>query len=412
MKKIIILLFLSHCFFIACSQDTTLIENLLLQNKNLFDTVMSNPQKYELQIIYTQIDRDKNNKPSFTQHQYRVDKSQYFYPASSIKFPVAVLALQKINELNIKGLTKNTRIRIDSGYKDQTRVLFDSSSFNMRPSIAHYIKKLFITSDNDAYNRLYEFIGQRYLNETLHKMGYKDVRIVHRLAVGDGAERAKYTNPMSFFQNGKLVYQQPLMFNDTTYSFQLTNEIKGKGFMRKDKLVNEPMNFTANNYMSLENQHEMLKAVMFPDDVPANMRFDLTHDDYKLLYRSMSMLPRESDYPNYKSDTTIHDNQVKFLMYATTPNIKNKHIRIFNKIGLAYGYLIDNAYIVDFEKKIEFLLSAVIYVNEDQIFNDDKYEYDSIGFPFLANLGKIFYEYELKRERRHKPILHRFKVID
>lgn len=412
MKKIGVLLLFLHTFFVACSQENNLIEQLLQQNKSKFETVASNPEKYELQIIYTQIDRNKNNEPSFTEHQYRVDKSQYFYPASSIKFPAAVLALQKINELNVRGFNKNSRMQIDSGFTDQTKVLYDSSSFNMRPSIAHYIKKLFIVSDNDAYNRLYEFLGQQYINEQMHKKGYLDTRIIHRLSVGDGGERAKYTNPMYFYQNEKLVYKQPLLFNDTTYTFQLKNEMKGRGFMRKNALVSEPMNFTANNYMSLENQHAMLKAVMFPDYVPENTRFNLTKDDYKLLYRSMSILPRESDYPNYKQDTTIHDNHVKFLIYGTSPQIKDKNIRIFNKIGLAYGYLIENAYIIDFSKKIEFMLSVVIYVNEDQIFNDDKYEYDTIGFPFLANFGKVIYEYELNRPREHKPQLGRYRIAD
>ena len=412
-KKIPILFFLlSHSFFIACSQDNNLIEQLLLQNKSKFEAVVNNPAKFELQIIYTQIDRDKHNVPYFTEYKYRVDKSQYFYPASSIKFPAAVLALHKINELNIKGLSKNSRMQIDSAYKEQTKVLYDSSSFNLRPSIAHYIKKLFITSDNDAFNRLYEFLGQQYLNETLHKKGYLDARIIHRLAVGDGGERAKYTNPMSFYQNNKLIYQQPLQFNDTTYSFPLKNETKGIGFMRKDKLVNEPMNFTTNNYMSLEALHALLKTVIFPDNVPESMCFNLTNEDYKLLYKSMSILPKESDYPDYKKDTTIYDNHVKFFIYGTSPKINDKNIRIFNKIGLAYGYLIENAYIVDFDKKIEFMLSAVIYVNEDQIFNDDKYEYDTIGFPFLANFGKVIYEYELNRLREHKPQLGRYRVGD
>jgi len=49
---------------------------------------------------------------------------------------------------------------------------------------------------------------------------------------------------------------------------------------------------------------------------------------------------------------------------------------------------------------VEFLLSAVIYVNEDEIFNDDKYEYDEIGLPFLANLGRVIYKYELERKSR------------
>ena len=46
-----------------------------------------------------------------------------------------------------------------------------------RPTIAHYIKKILLVSDNDAFNRLYEFLGQQYINTTLHQMGYTEVQI-------------------------------------------------------------------------------------------------------------------------------------------------------------------------------------------------------------------------------------------
>jgi len=87
-----------------------------------------------------------------------------------------------------------------------------------------------------------------------------------------------------------------------------------------------------------------------------------------------------------------------------------KNIRIFNKVGWAYGFLTDVAYIVDFEKNIEFMLSATIYCNEDGILNDDKYDFDSIGNPFLEKLGNLVYDYEIKRERKVTPDLSRFKV--
>ena len=87
-----------------------------------------------------------------------------------------------------------------------------------------------------------------------------------------------------------------------------------------------------------------------------------------------------------------------------------RSIRIFNKVGDAYGFLLDNAYIVDFEKKIEFMLSVVIYCNADGIFNDDKYDYDEVGYPFMANLGKAVYDFEVKRKRKVKPDLSKFVI--
>jgi hypothetical protein len=65
--------------------------------------------------------------------------------------------------------------------------------------------------------------------------------------------------------------------------------------------------------------------------------------------------------------------------------------------------------VVDFRNSIEFMLSATIHCNRDGIYNDDHYDYDTIGLPFLKNLGKVFYDYELKRERKNKPELSPLK---
>ncbi|MEI4563231.1 hypothetical protein, partial [Klebsiella pneumoniae] len=80
-----------------------------------------------------------------------------------------------------------------------------------------------------------------------------------------------------------------------------------------------------------------------------------------------------------------------------------KNVRVFNKVGWAYGFLTDASYIVDFENKTEFMLAATIYVNSDGILNDNKYEYETIGWPFMYQLGQILYQYELQRERKYKP---------
>ncbi|MFN8342771.1 MAG: hypothetical protein U0V64_13975 [Cyclobacteriaceae bacterium] len=82
---------------------------------------------------------------------------------------------------------------------------------------------------------------------------------------------------------------------------------------------------------------------------------------------------------------------------------------IFNKVGDAYGYLIDNAYVVDFDNQVEFLLSAVILCNEDGIYNDSQYEYEERGFPFMRELGQMVYRYERDRKRKYKPDLSAFR---
>jgi hypothetical protein len=78
---------------------------------------------------------------------------------------------------------------------------------------------------------------------------------------------------------------------------------------------------------------------------------------------------------------------------------------VFNKVGWAYGFLTDVSYVVDTVNNIEYFLSATLYVNSDGVVNDSKYDEASVGFPFLRELGRLVYNYELTRSRNSKPSL-------
>ncbi|MCX7874746.1 MAG: class A beta-lactamase-related serine hydrolase [Melioribacteraceae bacterium] len=402
--KNLLLFFLVISFNFSNAQNN-IIENLLVNNPQYFSTVLSNIDTFEVQIIYTQIDRDRNNFPNFKTYKYRVDPKKYFYPASTVKFPVAILALEKINNLKINGLTKHTSLKIDSVRSSQTPVEIDTSSFNGLPSVANYVKKIFLVSDNDAYNRLYEFLGQEYINEQLHKKGFKDAKIVHRF-IPLSSEENRYTNPIIFYEKDKILFKQPEAYNKKNYFFDLKGTVKGIGYLNsKDSLINKPFDFSNKNYISLEVLHNLLMSIIFPET--NKKKFNLTSEDYKFLYKYMSMLPHESKKPTY--DSTYYDSYVKYFLFGDSKENIPNNFRIFNKVGLAYGYLTDVAYIVDFENKVEFLLSATIHVNKNKIYNDGIYEYSEIGLPFLSKLGKVIYEYELNRKKKFLPDLSKFK---
>ena len=91
-------------------EDSKLLYNLMRQQPAHFKSIIDKRKNYEVQIIYTQINRDQNNKPSFKTFEYNVDTSRYFYPASTVKFPMALLALEKLNTLNNPAITKYTTI--------------------------------------------------------------------------------------------------------------------------------------------------------------------------------------------------------------------------------------------------------------------------------------------------------------
>ena len=160
--------------------------------------------------------------------------------------------------------------------------------------------------------------------------------------------------------------------------------------------------------MPLQEINDFLIGLMYPNLLPEDKKLQLLPEDYNLLLKAMGSYPRESDFPKYDA-SRYEDSFKKYLMLADYHDtIMADTMRIFNVVGQSYGWLSDCAYFVDYKNNIDFFLSAVIYVNANQILNDGRYEYKSIGFPFLSNLGRLIYDYERSRKREQTGSFDRF----
>ena len=382
--------------------DARLLEKLMQQKPEQFGKILANPKDYRLQILYTQIDRDKNNVPHFKEFTYNLNPKEYFYPASTVKMPLAFLALEKINNLKIKGLSKSTQMVYDSVSDRQEQIYNNPYSINGVQNIEQAVKEIFLVSDNDAANRLFEFVTPHTVHEQLAKKGYKDVYIRNRIELGRTAKENRSTQAINFFnEQGKIIYHQPAAFNNDSLPYY--NAFIGNGYLNnQDSLIKGPLNFSEKNRIYLSDLTHILKSVLFFDQTPPSQRFNLTTEDRKFLLHYMHTLPTQSNYPTYDS-VKFWPNYCKFLYTGSEIGPFPNNLKIFNKVGDAYGFLLDIAYIMDPEKKVEFMLSAVIYCNSDGIINDSKYDYDSVGYPFYKNLGQLIYNYELQRKKAFLP---------
>src|SRR5450432_2358602 len=81
------------------ARTDSFLVRLLKRYPQYFDSILTNRKERNVQIIYTEINRDQHNKPTFKDYYFNVDTSKYFYPASTVKLPTALLALQKLHEL-------------------------------------------------------------------------------------------------------------------------------------------------------------------------------------------------------------------------------------------------------------------------------------------------------------------------
>ena len=385
---------------IGCVPNFEKNQNVLTQLLNnskdsLIQKIYSNKAIHEIQIIYTQIIRDTKGNPSFKEFSYQENPKRYFYPASTVKLPVAILALEKLRRLRREGI----EITPDSPFEilddnHNTLSVLDSTHPDGKLTISHLIKKLFLVSDNQAYNYLFDFLGRDSINENLAKKRILDFKVFHKFS--DSTNNNKSPEYVFYSEDSKEIYRQP----SRAYKIDLKkNDFigvhKGKGFIDEGVLIKDPMDFSKKNYASLSALDQILKRLIFPNQFPKQEVFDLNSEDYEFIRFWMSRTPTEVNVPLYDRDH-YYDSYCKFLMYGDTRGEMSNRIRIYNKVGLAYGTLTDVAYIKD-DLGVEFLLAATILVNRNQIFNDGEYEYDDIGIPFLGALGRAVYEYEILR---------------
>ncbi|WP_394975799.1 serine hydrolase [uncultured Croceitalea sp.] len=362
----------------SCSQETleNPLEKALASDDIRITRVMDSITKHEVQITYTQIDR-RNDSILFTGYTFQVEENNYFYPASTVKFPAAVAALEKLNELD--SIHRKTKFYIEGD--------------SIETTFATAIQEIFAVSDNSANNRLIEFLGFDDLNERIEKRNVKPIRISHRLSTNNADDVT--TKPLVIYINDSTTGTSKPIINKIPEHLELNMIEKGVGFYADDSLYQEPFDFSLKNYFPIRSQQNLLKRIIFPANFSKEERYNLSNSQHKFLLDAMSTLPKEVGYDSNE----YYDSYGKFFMYGDSKKPIPEYMKIYNKVGYAYGTLTDCAYIKDEKNNIDFMVTATILVNKDGVFNDDNYEYDEVGIPFLAQLGRELYAIELKRKK-------------
>ncbi len=353
------------------------IEKVVNTDNDIIKPVIDSINKYEVQIMYTQVDTSESGEIILKDYTYNVDKNAYFYPASTIKLPIAILAAEYIE--------KQENISLDTPY-----VIEGDSK---KHTIANDIEQIFTVSDNNAFNRLYELLGRDYVNTRFRESDLTPTRLAHRLSQrGATSETLK---SLTFFPGYTADLQAIQKKEDSPIQSLKINKVhKGKGYIYEEALVKKPMDFSKKNYFPLEKQHEMMQRLIYPETFDNKDHFTISNTTRERILKMMQTLPKDAGYDNY-----YYDSYVKFFMYGDSKKPIPKHMKIYNKVGYAYGTLTETAFIEDTKNDIKFFLSATILVNKNEIFNDNVYEYDNIGIPFLSELGREFYKLEISRKK-------------
>lgn len=386
-KKTVFIFFLLAFLVLQCKPDPSVLEKVMSSQDPAIERVRNQLKKHEVQIILTELKNQEGGQPEFVTSSFQLDEQAYFYPASTAKLPIAALTLQRLNELKAEGIPISARtpfeIRTPQGAPIQ---LVDSTQREGKLTFAHLIKKIFLVSDNDAYNYLFDFLGRDYINQALLNKGLKNTQIFHKFLLG--ADNSTTWEYIFFDKKGDTLYHQKAIESKFEGENTLKGVFKGKGFVRDNEVIQTPMDFRFKNRISLLDLEGILKRLIYPEVFSAEQQFHLAEEDLEFLRFWMSRSTLESSSPNY-NDGIHWDSYGKFFIYGDQKGEMTDQIRIYNKVGYAYGTLTDVAYIEDKKNELSFFLTATVLVNENEIFNDDTYEFDAVGIPFLAHLGRL-----------------------
>ncbi len=414
MRKLWLFVLLNFLIFSCFSQNKTdLLESLIFDlHKDSFPEINTNPQNYPLQMIYVQIDRDSSGFPHFTKHSYGLEKPFYFYPASLIKLPTVLLSLEKLQDLKEYQIDKYTKLSIGKSHSCQTALTADNSCPENHPCIANFIRKILLVSDNTSYNRLYEFLGRDEIQDRLMAKGYTEVYILGRFSRCSD-EEDRFTNPFWFFdKTGATLYYQEAKVSKRPAK-KTDNIPVGKGYLDdEENYVDEAKNFGNKANFPLSDALEMMIAFFFPETVEDNARkWNISQDDRYFLLQYFSKYPRQSFYPAYKNYTKYEDSYKKYFIVADTKDtIYDDDFKIFNIVGLSYGFSCEIAYVVNLRTGVEFFLAAALYTNDDGVLNNDHYDYHKVAFPFYGKLGRIIYAMETERKKAYFPDFSEIKT--
>jgi hypothetical protein len=346
--------------------------------------IVAEPQRYRLQIHLAEVVHD-DGTPTLRRFVYREDAERW-YPASTIKLCGAVAALQRVEAL---AATHGAWINADTPmayaplFDGEQAESHDATNVETgRLTLRHDIRQTIIVSDNAAFNRLYEFAGQDAVNRSMRDAGLASAYIVHRLAEARSAEQNRMTPGITLGAGGQSLRIEPRT-SEVTTAPPILAELPGAPdhpigrahIGRGGVQIGAPMALRGKNFIRLRDLLDLVAMIVRPDIDLHLPGLDLQDENRALLIAAMTDDPSASDNPRFDPER-FDDDWPHFFRPGLERIAPKSEWRVSNKIGLAYGFSSEAAYIEHLPSGRAFLLAACIYTNDNATLNDGIYEYD------------------------------------
>lgn len=304
---------------------------------------------------------------------YRAD-AEYFYPASAVKLCVAVAVVEKLEEL--RSSYGAPELELTSPLKVTERVKRKTRTF--QTTLRDELLRSLVFSDNDAHNRLFDLVGSDEVGVRMVRLGLSTARVVHRL--GDMRDRPPPSFELARPNGDGVLVAQKIGFDPPAVDVPGTT-VGAFHIDASGRRVAGPMDFSERNRVSLRDLASLLVTVVRPD-LATGATPELAPRDRDELLSLLSMPP--SAMTRNKALDVVH----KPLLGAVQDALPGHDIRVYGKGGRAYGFSVENSYVVDETTKRSFFVAAAVYANDNETLNDDNYPYESVAEPLFTGIGR------------------------
>jgi hypothetical protein len=356
------------------------IEALLRRKgSRLVTDTLARAAELRLQICFTRLTHGSNGA-AFETHYYRRD-ADWFAPASLVKLPLAALLLEQLEAAGIDWRTAKLTFPNMPACAERAMEL-------RRPqAVARLIERALVLSDDSAYCALFDALGPQHIRERMQAlMPGANVRIQARFG-SCGPENSRVTGPVQITNAaGKTLLLTPQRPPFALLSAAEPIKI-GRAWMQGAHRVEGAKDFTESNSAPLPALHALMLALMRPELVPAGQRFQLSAQARETIVRGMRLNPADSAQSNPDERKL---SRTFFRLLAVGDGQWPADLTVHNKVGWAYGFLSDQAHLQRGAQQC--WISCAMYLNSDGVLNDGAYDYERIGRPFMAQIGRLLLE--------------------
>lgn len=369
-------------------------QNLLLQiikgKDSTVDHVLNKSEKYHFQLILTLVDQH-DGKEELISFDFNKDK-YYYNPASLIKLPVLILAAEKLS-----GLKERFKVTADDSLGLQICSCDRSTADYIRqttPSTFRQVmKETIIMSSNTGFNYFFNFLGRDSFNTRIRDLGYSKTNLRRRFYAGcNETDQSRYGGIVFYDKMGGIKHSMKCYFSDNKWEnnadWPLSAGLKHK---ENGKYVNGPKDYSDGNFLALSDAHGMMIKLFNSGNFSATSDFQIDSSVKNMLIDALGSFPRELNSVHYRE--TYPDYYYKFFLDPKTMNTADGQLRIYNKVGIAGGFISDVSFFHDKRSGLKFYLSAAMLAKKDGVMDNGKYDYYDIGIPVFRKIGSMIYSY-------------------